>query len=57
MVTTRVGESVVAKKLYRKCPIMLPIRITYLELVQLDMVDFDIILGMDMLHVSFGFYS
>ena len=44
---------VVAKCVYRNCPIMLTNRITYVELVELDMVEFDIILGMDWLHCCF----
>ena len=47
IVTTPVGESVVAKKVYRNFPIMLPNRVTYVELVELDKLDFDVILGMD----------
>ena len=51
MVTTPVGESVVAKRVYRNCPIMFPNRITYVEL---EMVDFDVILGMDWSHDCFA---
>ena len=40
------GESVVAKRVYRNCPIMLPNRVSYVDLVELDMLDFDVILGM-----------
>ena len=54
MVTTLIGESVVAKMMYRNCPIMLPNSVTHVELV-LDMVNFDIILGMDWLHDLFAF--
>ena len=43
MVTTPVGESVVVKRVYRNCPIMLPNRVTHVEFVELDMVDFDVI--------------
>ena len=32
---------------------MLPNRSTYVKLVELDMVDFDVILGMDLLHACF----
>ena len=55
MVTTPVGESVVANRVCRNCPIMLPNRFTHVELVELDMVDFDVILGMDWLHYFFDF--
>ena len=50
MVTTQVGYSVVSERVCRNCPIMLPNRVTHVELVELDMVDFNIILGMDCLH-------
>ena len=48
------GESVVAKRVYRNCPIMLPNRVSYVELVELDMLDFDVILGIDWLHACFA---
>ena len=47
IVSAPVGESVVAKRVYRSFPIMLPNRVSYVDLVELDMLDFDIILGMD----------
>ena len=53
--STPVGESVVAKRVYRNCPIMLPNRVSYVDLVELDMLDFDIILGMYCLHACFAF--
>ncbi|KAH0709324.1 hypothetical protein KY284_010751 [Solanum tuberosum] len=46
-VSTPVGDSIVAKRVYRGCPISLPNRITLVDLVELDMLDFDVILGMD----------
>ena len=54
MLTTLVGESVVAKGAYRNCPIMLPNRVTHVELVEPDMADFDVILGLDWLHDCFA---
>ena len=51
--STLVGESVVAKRVYRICPISLPNRVSYVYIVELDMLDFDIILGMDLLHACF----
>ena len=45
--STPVGESVVAKRVCRNFPIILPNRVSYVDLVELDMFDFDIILGMD----------
>ena len=54
IVSTPVGESVVAKRVYRNCPIMLPNRVSYVDLVELDMLDFYIIFGMDWLHACFS---
>ena len=54
MVTTPVSELVVAKMVYRNCPIMFPNRVSYVETVELDILDFDIILGMDWLHACFA---
>ena len=47
IVSTPVDESVIAKRVYRNCPIMLPNRVSFVDLVELDMHDFDIIFGMD----------
>ena len=46
-VTTPVGDSIVAKRVYKSCPILLSNRATLVDLVELDMLDFDVILGMD----------
>ena len=43
MVSSSVGESVVAKRVYRNCPIMFPNRVYYVELVEIDMLDFYVI--------------
>ena len=55
IVSTPVGESVVARRVYRNCPIIMPNRAFYVELVELDMIDFDIILGMYWLHACFAY--
>ncbi|TMW89238.1 hypothetical protein EJD97_017461, partial [Solanum chilense] len=44
IVSTPEGESVVAKRMYRNYPIMLHNRVSYVELVELDTFDFDVIL-------------
>ena len=54
IVSIKVGELVVEKRVYRNCPIMLPNRISYVELVELDMLDFNIIMGMDWFHAFFA---
>ena len=56
IVTNPVGDSVVAKRVYRNCPIMLPYSVSHVELVELDMVDFDVIFGMDWFHDFFCFH-
>ena len=45
--TTLVGDSIVARRVFRSCPISLTNRVTWVDLVEFDMVDFDVILGMD----------
>ena len=40
-------ELVVAKLVYRNFPITMPNTNSYVELVELDMLYFDVILGMD----------
>ena len=52
--STPVGESVVAKRVYQNCSIPLPNRVSNVDLVEIDMLDFDIILGMDWLNNSFA---
>ena len=54
IVSSPVGESVVAIRVYKNCPKMLPNRVSYVYLIELDMFDFDIILGMDWLHARFA---
>ena len=36
---------------------MLPNRVSYVDLVELDMLDFDIIFGMDQLHAFFALFN
>ncbi|XP_049356909.1 uncharacterized protein LOC125821531 [Solanum verrucosum] len=50
LVSSPVCDSVVAKRVYKRCPISLSHRVTFVDLVELDMLDFDVILGMDWLH-------
>ena len=47
IVSTLVGKSIVAKRVYRNCPITLPNRVSYDELEDLDMLGFDVIMCMD----------
>ena len=57
MVTTPLGESVVVERVYRNCPIMFPNRVSHVKLVELNMVDFDVFLGMNWLHACFASIS
>ena len=52
--STPAGESVIENRVYKNCPIMLPNRVSDVDLVELDMLDFDVILGMDWLHYCFA---
>ena len=53
-VCIQMGFTMVSKRVYRKCPMMLPNRVTLADLVELNMFDFDIILGMDWVHDCFA---
>ncbi|XP_070040004.1 uncharacterized protein [Nicotiana tomentosiformis] len=48
-VSTPVGESVIAKRVYRGCIIVSHSRSTVADLIELDIVEFDVIMGMDWL--------
>lgn len=54
LVSTLVGKSVVAKKIYIKCPIIVLHKVMLANLIELDMVDFDLILSMDCLHSCYA---
>ena len=41
------GDMIVAKRVYSKYPVMMDNRVILVDLVELDMFDFYIILGMD----------
>ena len=53
-VSTSVGDSIVSKRVYRGFRISLPNRVTLVDLVELEMLDFNVILGMDWLHAFFA---
>nr|XP_009784202.1 PREDICTED: uncharacterized protein LOC104232644 [Nicotiana sylvestris] len=48
-VSTPVGESVIARCIYRGCPVKVHHRLTISDLVELEMLYFDVIMGMDRL--------
>ena len=53
-VSTLVGESVIVEKVYRSCPMTFMETNTHVDLVILEMVDFDVILGMTWLSPNFA---
>ncbi|XP_070013344.1 uncharacterized protein [Nicotiana sylvestris] len=53
-VSTPVGESILAARVYRSCIVMVRGRDTTTDLVELGMVDFDVIIGMDWLYSCFA---
>lgn len=53
-VSTSVDELVVANKVYQNYPILISHKVIPCGLVEHDMVDFNIILGMDWLHSSYA---
>ena len=54
LVSTTKGNNIRAKKVYIDCPIVVLDRVTYADLIELTMLDFDIILGMDWLHKCYA---
>ena len=53
-VSTPVGESVIVEKVYRSCLVTFVGSNTHVDLVILEMVDFDVILGMTWLSPNFA---
>ncbi|KAG5595585.1 hypothetical protein H5410_036817 [Solanum commersonii] len=53
-VSTPVGESILAERVYHDCTIFVNCKSTMADLVELDMVDSDVILGMDWLHACYA---
>ena len=53
-VSTPVVYSVVMNNVYRGCPIFLPNRVTLVDLIELHILDFDVILGMDLLDACYS---
>lgn len=51
--STWVGDSVVAKRLYLSCPMYLYHKFIFVYPIELEMLDFDLILGMYLFHVCF----
>ena len=49
-VSTLVNDPVISRRVYRNCPVTVSQKVISADLVELEMVDFDVILGMDWLH-------
>ena len=54
LVSTLMEESVVTKQVYKKYLVTVVHRVMLADLIELDMVDFDLILGMDWLHSCYA---
>ena len=55
VVSTPLGENVRTYRVYKDCPIVVSGKTMCVDLVELPMHDFDIILGMDWLHCCYFF--
>ncbi|XP_070004402.1 uncharacterized protein LOC142163410 [Nicotiana tabacum] len=53
-VSTPIGESVVTRCIYRGCPVKVHHHLTIADLVELEMLDFDVIMGMDWLESCYA---
>ncbi|XP_070010562.1 uncharacterized protein [Nicotiana sylvestris] len=53
-VSTLVGKSVIARCIYKGCPVKVHHRLTVADLVELEMLDFDVIMGMDWLESCYA---
>ena len=52
-VSTMVANFIIAKRVYRSCPILFSKRVTLVDL-EVDLFDIDVILSMDLLHSCFA---
>ena len=50
LVSTPVGDPIIARRVYRNFPVTVSQKVTSADLVELEMVDFDVIRGIDWLH-------
>lgn len=51
------GKSIIAKWVYKNCPIIVSQKVTSVDIVELEMTDFDIILGIDWLYSCYALVS
>ena len=52
--STPVDELVIARQVSKNCPVTLSLKVTSADLVDIEIVDFDVILGMDKLHLCYA---
>ena len=53
-ISTTVGDSIFSRRVYESCPILFSNSVTMVDFVILDMLDFDVISGMDWLNACFA---
>ncbi|KAF3623728.1 hypothetical protein FXO38_30603 [Capsicum annuum] len=53
-VSTSIGDSIITKRVYRWCVVSVGGKKTLVDLFELDMLDFNVILGMDWLHSCYA---
>ena len=53
-VSTPVGKTIIVQRVYRNCPIMVSQKITSVDLVELEMTNFDVILDIDWLYSCYA---
>ena len=53
-VSTHVGESIIAERVYRDYLLSINHKSTMVDLIELDIVDFNVILGMDWLYAHYA---
>lgn len=54
LVSTPIGDNIRDERVHRDCPIMNLDRVTYADQIELTMLNFDIILGLDCLHKCYA---
>ena len=55
LVISPLGDWVIANRVHKNYTIIFPNRITWINLVELEMIDFNVILGMDCFYAFFAF--
>ncbi|KAH0669817.1 hypothetical protein KY285_023963 [Solanum tuberosum] len=53
-VSTPICDPVIDRRVYKNCPVIVSKKVTSANLVELEIVDFDVILGMDWLHSCYS---